>query len=167
MKKQIRLMTYSILLLILITLVIIFLNNPPLSYNGLTNEMDKKSIIIEVKNTGFTKLNIKEVIINHTEQPNQLKLGVSHSNHLVAGGMLDEDPHILFLNINEHSIYPALSAEEQIKLNTLNDFSKPRHYGIRVQYNNAVEHVTIKYTYFFIPFTLDVEIPPTWWTLFE
>ncbi|WP_078549249.1 hypothetical protein [Litchfieldia alkalitelluris] len=77
---------------------------------------------------------------------------------MVAGGGLDEDPYITFHKINELEIQPALPLDEQNRLYEMDDRQIIKHYGLRAFGNEVPERIAIKYTYLFIPYSLEVDV---------
>ena len=129
-----------LLILILIGLVMFVKSNPPLVSSGLTsNPNDKTFGIIEVQNIGFIDIGLKQVLVNEIEEPKQVELGVSRSNHLVLGGELDSDPNITFHAINEHKIHPALPPTEQKKIDDNIDRETIRNYGFEFNMINQFD----------------------------
>ncbi|MBP3966535.1 hypothetical protein [Paenibacillus lignilyticus] len=159
MRKRSIKVGVCLIILILIGLYILVKSNPPLVSNGLTsNPNDNTYGIVEVQNVGFVDIVLKQVLVNESEEPKKVDLGVSRSNHLVLGGELDSDPNITFHAINELKIKPALSPAELKKLVANNDREVIRNYGIRIQHDNPIRQITVKYNYFMIPFTFRKDV---------
>ncbi|MBT2680648.1 hypothetical protein J7E38_16685 [Bacillus sp. ISL-35] len=132
--------------------------NPPLSANGISfYEKDDTKRVVELVNSGFADIKLKEVLINGNK-PESVELWASTTNHMVAGGGLDDDPFITFYKINEIEIQPKLSQEEQNKLYEMEDREVIKHYGLRVFGNEAPEKINITYNYLLIPYSLEVDV---------
>jgi hypothetical protein len=68
--------------------------NPPLSSSGVSFYGDEETKrVVEIVNSGFANIKIKDVLVNGNKAQN-VELGASRTNHLVAGEGLDEDQYI-------------------------------------------------------------------------
>ncbi|AYC30330.1 hypothetical protein [Paenisporosarcina cavernae] len=132
--------------------------NPPLEANGISFYPDDKTKrVIEITNFGLANINLENVLVNGNNSEN-VELGISRTNHMVVGAGLDKDPYITFHKINELEIHPALPLDELNELNEMDDRRIIKHYGLRTFGNEVPEKITIKYTYLFIPYSLDVDV---------
>lgn len=148
----------ALVVIIIIAAFVTYLKmNPPLESSGITFYSDRKHVrVIEIENKGFTDLRIKEVLVNG-DQAKHVELGVSTTNHIVAGGGLDEDPNITFHSIEDLPIPPALTPEEKKELAEQGNTTQPRHFGLRITHDKKIETISVQYTYFFIPYKLEVD----------
>lgn len=159
MNKRIVFISLCSILGILAFFIGYLLFNPPLYSNGYSTITNTNGInyIIEVKNNGIKDIKIKNVYVNDKELPHEYYLAISKTHGLIVSDML-VNPHITFHPIHDYAIQPALSFEEQAELSRKQDFNHPRFYGVLVRHDNEVRNITIKYTYFLIPFTISREI---------
>jgi hypothetical protein len=146
-----------IIFLALIFLAFIYVKlDSPLVSNGTMGNIDDESIkLIELENFGFVDIVIKNVLVNETEVPKAVELGVSRSNFLV---MINDEPKITFHSIDQYKIEPKLSPKEMQKLNDNNDNKTIRHYGLKINHDKPIESVTVKYRYLLVPFTLHKDV---------
>ncbi|MFC7063818.1 hypothetical protein [Halobacillus seohaensis] len=156
--KRTLLIIGGILLFFLLGSIIYLKANPPLSSNGISFYADdEKKRVVEIVNSGFANINLQNVLINGNKAEN-VELGASRTNHMVAGGGLEEDPYITFHKINKIEVQPELSPEEQKALYEEDDRKIIKHYGLRAFGNEIPEKITIKYMYSFIPYSLEVDV---------
>lgn len=133
-------------------------SNPPLSSKGISFYADDETKrVVEIENNGFANLKLKHVLVNGFKSE-KVELGVSRSNHMVAGGGLDEDPYLTFHKLNELEIQPMLPLEEKRRLYQKGDKKIIKHYGLRVFGNEAPKTLHIKYSYLGIPYSLEVDV---------
>ncbi len=159
MTKRLIQVGVSLFALIIIGLIVFVKSNPPLVSDGLTwNPNDKTFKLIEVQNIGFTDILLKQVLVNESEEPKKVELGVSRSDHMVKGGELDSDSNITFHAINEHKIHPVLSSAERKTLNDNDDRETIRHYGIRIKHDKPIQQIIIEYNYLQVPVTLRKDV---------
>ncbi len=132
--------------------------NPPLSANGITYYQDDKTKrVVQIVNSGFADITLNNVLVNGIKAK-KVELATSRSNHMIAGGGLDENPHITFHKINEVKVKPELPHKDQQELYEKDDRKVIKDYGLRVWGNEVPERLKITYTYLFIPFTLEVDV---------
>jgi hypothetical protein len=141
--------------IIILAYVYLTLNSPLVSNGTMGNQNDKSIKLIELENFGFADIVIKDVLVNETEPPKTVELGISRSNHMVT---IANDPEITFHSINKYKIKPRLSGEEMQRLDDENDNETIRHYGLKISLDKPIESVTVKYTYLLIPFTLHKDV---------
>ncbi|RKP57982.1 hypothetical protein D7Z26_00245 [Cohnella endophytica] len=159
MKRKIIVIISTILIIILFASFIYLRNNQVINITGLTqsNETGKQSIILELENKGVADIKLLKVFINNSQLPNKVELVASYSSHLVAGGLLDEDPDIKFTDdISSIKIRPATNSEQRIEL--IKSKAHPTDYGLRITYEDKVEIVKIKYKYLGLVFTKTVDL---------
>ncbi|KGX87120.1 hypothetical protein N783_10460 [Pontibacillus marinus BH030004 = DSM 16465] len=133
-------------------------SNPPLSSKGVSFYADYETKrVVEIENNGFANLKLKDVLVNGFKAE-KVELGVSRSNHMIAGGGLDEDRYITFHKLSELEIQPVLPLDEQRKLYQKGDKKIIKHYGLRVFGNEVPKTLNIKYTYLGIPYSLEVDV---------
>jgi hypothetical protein len=145
----------GVILLFLVVAIVFVLNNPPLGSYGHSVSNTNNSATIELHNTGFANVKIKEVLVNGSLKPEEVELGVSRTGNMIVGGNLEEDPYISFHDITSLPIKQELSAERMNELFSTNDRSTIIHYGIRLWHNDPIDNVTIKYSYLGIPMSLE------------
>ena len=152
----------AILIVFIVSGFIVYIKiHPPLSGGGITwNQYDDTTRVLEIINEGSANIELKSVLVNNTETPEKVELGVSRSMHIVLGGGLDEDPDITFHDISEYKIIPRArySSEEMDKLVEAHDRTVIKSYGIRIDHNKPLENVIIKYRYYWIPFTYEIDV---------
>lgn len=154
LKKKV-LIIGGILFFLLLGCFIYLKANPPLSASGISFYSDDETKrVVVIVNSGFTDIKLKNVLVNGNKAEN-VELGVSRTNHMVAGGGLDEDPYITFHKINELKIQPELPHEKRYEMD---DRQIIKHYGLRFWGNEVSEKINIKYTYLFIPYSLEVDV---------
>lgn len=142
-------------LLVIVCIFVLLKIYPPLSSWGFTSFADQETKkVVEIVNSGYVPIKIKRVLVNENEAK-EVELGVSTSNHMVLGAGIDEEPTITFHNILQVKVQPKPSQEE---LNDLTITDIARHYGLRVTGNEIPEIITIQYSYFGIPFELDIDV---------
>ena len=135
---------------VVITVGVILLKNPPLTSNGLTefnipgNEL-KYSIVIE--NHEIEQVTIKEVLINGEHIPDRTAIGVG--SRLVLGE-IENYQDISFHSIKDFTILPMREVTAKGNRVFLN-------YGVQFWNEEPVDSVAIHYTYFGIPYTLNIE----------
>ncbi|MCU6713233.1 hypothetical protein M6D81_31500 [Paenibacillus sp. J5C_2022] len=150
-RMKIPLLLSIIILIIVLVLIIISLNQNPIKVNGITQEDNGKTLILEVINKGISNVELIDVFVNDNKNPVKVELGVSYTAHLVGGSGLDEDPNIKFLEINKEKISPDLSPNEK-KLK-MNKKDSPIHFGIRINEIEPIDKVIVKYKYFGLKYT--------------
>ncbi|WP_133058602.1 hypothetical protein [Halalkalibacter urbisdiaboli] len=156
--KKTLLIIGGILVFLLLGSFIYLKTNPPLSANGISFYLDDETKrVVEIVNSGFANIKLKNVLVNGNKAEN-VELGASRTNHMVAGGGLDEDPYITFHKINKLEIQPELPLDEQKGLYEIDDRQIIKHYGLRVFGNEVPEKINIKYTYLCIPYSLEVDV---------
>ena len=129
-----------------------------MDYSGITNDTeDDKKIVIEIENSGFVNVELNTVLINGINK-GKVELGVSRSNHLVIGSGLDEDPSITFHSIDEFPIKPKTYLKERTERLYQDELRSIKSYGIRIFGHEEPKVITIKYNYFGIPFSLEVDM---------
>ncbi len=158
LKKRILISLFIITLLGLGLLFSLYLKQKPLMIDGFSEYNNaKKQVDISIINNGQYDIIIQEVLVNN-KAPMKAQLVISYSAHLVAGG-IDDDPLAKFININEAPIHPQLSPKEfQEAVKTL---TTPINYGIRIQNEEDIEVVKIKYKYLGFIFIKEVNLN-TW-----
>ena len=155
LKKPILKVVLILISIVFICIIVLLKINPPLSSSGYTSFPDhEKKKIVEVVNSGYVHIKMNKVLVNGKEAK-QAELGVSTSNQMVLGGGIDEEPTITFHEIHQINVQPK-SAPEQ--LHDLSITNIARHYGLRVTGNEIPEKITIQYSYFGIPFELDIDV---------
>ncbi|SDP81679.1 hypothetical protein [Halobacillus aidingensis] len=153
-----RLPIANILVFLVLGIFIYLKANPPLSANGISFYQDNETKrVVEIVNSGFADIKLKNVLVNGNKAEN-VELGASRTNHMVAGGGLDEDRYITFHKINELEVQPELPLEELRGLYEKDDRQIIKHYGLAVIGNEVPEKINIKYTYLYIPYSLEVNV---------
>jgi hypothetical protein len=156
--KKALLIIGGILVFTLLGSLIYLKVNPPLSANGISFYPDDETKrVVEIENSGFANIKLKNVLVNGNNAEN-VELGASRTNHMVAGGGLDEDPYITFHKINKLEVQPKLPSQEQKELYEKESRQTIKHYALRAFGVEAPEKINIKYTYLFIPYSLEVDV---------
>lgn len=155
LKKSILKFSLISSLLVVVCIFVFLKINPPLSSSGYTSfaNQEKKNIV-EIVNSGYVHIKMNKVLVNGNEAK-QVELGVSTSNHLVLGAGIDDEPTISFHEIHQINVQPKPDPEQLYDL-SITDI--PRHYGLRVTGHEVPEIITIQYSYFGIPFDLDIDV---------
>lgn len=117
---------------------------------------ERKKVDIELVNTGRSDIRIQEVRVNGRIDP-EAQLVISHSLQLVAGG-IDESPTAEFLAFGEKPIHPELPVDEKQEAALA---GKPTLYGIRVESDETIATVEVKYNYYGRAFTFKIDLD-TW-----
>lgn len=103
--------------------------NPPLSANRISIYPDHETKrVVRIVNSGFADIILINVLVNGNESEN-VEWGASRTNHMVAGGGLDEDPYITFHKVNKLEIQPELPLDEQNRIYEIDDRQVIKHYG--------------------------------------
>lgn len=151
--KHLRRLAYAGLGLLLSAslLYLLFLRPTPIKAGGFTSLTGENTIIFEVINEGFTKVELLDVRVNDRQKPAKAELGVSYSLHLVGGDDLDEDTHIEFVGIQVMPLQPELTADE--KLAALDQGARiPLNYGVRLFNDTPITQIEVTYKYWGIIF---------------
>jgi hypothetical protein len=145
---------------ILACLVLYLKLNPPLTSEGYGWSKEKPGIVtVELQNEGFHSVKLTKILVNGSEVPDIVELGVSRSNAVIGlFAVKNEIEGISFHNIHEYDIEPKLSREEVIQLDELDVRSTIRHYGLALDHCKKIDSVSVKYTYFGFPFSREIEI---------
>lgn len=127
----------------MIVVILIFLNQNPLTVDGFSEYDGKRKLDISLINAGNHDIVISEVTVNG-RAPEKAQLVISYSGHLVGSG-IDFENSVKFLEVNEEPISPTNSPQEINQ--TTQTSNSPIHYGIRLLNDEDVETVKIKYRY--------------------
>ncbi|GGI11657.1 hypothetical protein [Gottfriedia solisilvae] len=161
-KKSIIIIVFTSFLLLAGVVFYTFVqySNPIQIDGGSWTTEGKKEIVYQFYNKGLRRITIKEVTVNHGKKPNGLALGISYGGRLVQPVTDDPDDQwgrIKFVKIDAVPVYPRLNPNEineaiHRKDNTL------IYYGIKMEYKEPIQSITVKYTYFGLPVTKKIKL---------
>lgn len=155
LKKSILKVSLIFNIIVIVCLFILLKIYPPLSSGGYVSFSDQETKkVVEIINSGYVHIKIKKVLVNGIEAK-QVDLGVSTSNYMVMGGDFEDEPTITFHEIHQINVQPKPDPEQLYDLSITNI---ARHYGLRVTGHVVPEILTIHYSYFGIPFELDIDV---------
>lgn len=154
---------YAALIIILVGIFMLMLYiraNAPLYIWGwgktyYPDKEEVKGIVLDIKNKGFTGLNLENVFINENENPEVVELGISRTSSLVQMSAKNEieEQGISFHKLGEVEVKVDLTPEQRLELS--NDKNVIKHYGVWIQTSGEpVYKITIRYRYLGIPFML-------------
>jgi hypothetical protein len=157
-KRNILISLFLLVILGIGGLITLLLYQNPLVYDGFTEYNNtRKQVDIELINKGRFNILIQEVLVNN-KIPKNAQLVISYTGQLVAGG-IDDDPLAKFINIIDAPIHPRISPQEFQE--AVKSHTTPINYGIRINNDEDIEVVKIKYSYMGISFIREVNLN-TW-----
>lgn len=132
-----------------------FLNQNPLVSDGFSEYNNQRTLVdISIINKGVSDIYLQDIKIND-KLPLKTQLVISYTAQLVAGG-IDDKPLARFLEINEEPIHPELTPQE--KQEAFKTKTTAIHYGIRINSEEDITTIKIKYRYFGIPFEREINL---------
>ncbi|AZK45141.1 hypothetical protein [Paenibacillus lentus] len=160
-QKKVKILSFSFIILLCITMLSFYMYiwiSDPLKTDGWSNyNKEHKRIYLSLINNGFIKMEIEKVTVNSGKQPEQLNLVMSYTGQIVSAG-IEENPQARIIGIDEGFIHPKLSENELRDLINNNTQQLPLHYGVLIINKENIESIRIKYKYFGISKTLNVNL---------
>lgn len=160
-QKKVKIFSFSFIILLCFTMVFFYMYiwiSDPLKANGWSNyDNEQKRIYLSLINDGFIKMEIEKVTVNKGKQPEHLNLIMSYTGQIVSAG-IEKNPQARTIGIDEGFIRPKLSENELRELINNNTKQLPLHYGVLIINKEDIESIRIKYKYFGISKTLNVNL---------
>jgi hypothetical protein len=159
--KKIILISVLIFVVVSIGLYSFIIFNPPLVSGTIGSSGDKKAVVIEIGNKGFSNVKIKGVFINNKVKPMDKKIQLSNPlKGFIVTDIFDvEAIEYEITNINDVVIEPNTSPSSQLeKVNNGTATVDDKSYGLSVIHNEEINEVIINYSYMGFSFEKSVSI---------
>lgn len=166
--KKIRNVTLIVFACLAIGFIGFIYQSNPITLYGSSIYKDSNGnneIVFDFYNEGILKVKIKEVLIPNQSSNQLVDLGISYDNSHAVQSNTDNEL-IKFYPFGEKFVLTKKSRDEIADAHERKQMT-PMSYGIRVNnFKEPMEYITIKYTYFGIPVSKDIQvthlIPPNY-----